>query len=220
VRLLSFLQPFFFGVNAVSAEEKVWLNRVLFAASTEWFVFSKKSLSEDGLIYRKYAIPVIDGQITMDRGIKNLLNLTCRRNRQPLDHITLYVPEWIALKTIDERSWISRMELRILTDHETFTTISEYRARELYIDINPDNRRQITNLLASKEIAIEFGPSDERINIYQSATTPGGGNMNGFVKELLTSYASAGGLGNLVKALDALGMLKSCLTFKRNGQYW
>jgi hypothetical protein len=183
------------GWTAASAETKqleydqVTLDRVLFATSLKWYVLKSMAVSRNVLYYRKYALPVIDDQIGPFEKIKNITSFACQRNSRLLDHVVVHVPQWVSVRTIDEGGWYSKIELRILLDGATFTTVGEYRSKEFFIDITEDNRNSMLELLDSSEIIIEFGPAREQIRIRQAPRTPDGtGNIDGFLEQVVPTF--------------------------------
>jgi hypothetical protein len=201
-------------------EEQVSLDRVVFVTSPKWYVLKNKAVPKNILYFRKYALAVIDGRLAPIDKVKNIANFACQRNSQLRDHVVVYVPRWADLKTIDERSWTSEMELRVLIDDTTFKTVGEYRDKEFFIDITDVNRESMMELLTSSEIVIEFGPAQERIGIRQASRTPDGtGNIEGFLDQLVPDISKAIG-GGAVQSFSTDSMLRTCAGFKKTGRFW
>lgn len=203
--------------RAETAAESLTLDRVLFATSKRWYVSKNRAVDRNVLYFRKFSFAVIDDKLAPNK-TKNIVSFGCQRNINYLDHFTIYIPEWITLKTIDEKSWVSRFELRVAVDDGTFTTPAEYRNKEIYVDLTGDNRDQLLRLLSSENVRFEFGPAQERIAIYQSDRTPEGGNLDGFIGDLATLISKTNG-GGPVQSFDGQSMLDVCAKFKRTGKY-
>ena len=109
---------------AQTTSDDLTLDRVMFATSKRWYVFESKAVDRNVLYFRKYSFAVIDEKLAPDK-TKNIINFGCQRNTNYLDHFTIYTPNWIALKTIDEKSWISRFELRVAVDVHRARRISK-----------------------------------------------------------------------------------------------
>jgi hypothetical protein len=110
--------------NAQITADSLTLDRVLFVTSKRWYVFENKAVDRNVLYFRKFSFAVIDDKLAPDK-TKNIISFGCQRNTNYLDHFTIYIPDWIALKTVDEKSWISRFELRVAVDDGTFTAPAE-----------------------------------------------------------------------------------------------
>jgi hypothetical protein len=201
------------------AEEQVTLDRVTFITGTKWYVMRDNTAPKgvNVLYFRKYALPVIDGNLDVDR-IKNLVNFACQKNGKLWDHVVVYFPKWVDLQTIDERSWLPEMRLRISIDRSTLKTGGEYKAKELYIDVTDANRQSMLELLTSSEVVIEFGPAQERIEIRQVARD-GTADVEGFFDSVVPRISTETG-GGAVRGYDTASMLRTCVEYRKTGRFW
>jgi hypothetical protein len=118
------------------------------------------------------------------------------------------------------------MELRILIDDATFSTVGEYnisekknRDKEFFIDFTDVNRNSMLELLTSSKVVIEFGPTQERIGIRQISRTPdGAGDIEGFLDEFVPQISKAIG-GGAVRSFSTDSMLRTCAGFKKTGRW-
>jgi hypothetical protein len=195
-----------------SSAETIRLDQVLFVTSPDWYVIQRRAVQDGQLTFRQYALPVINSKVRPDT-LTNILNLQCSQRGN--DYLTVHVPDWVTLTTIDEQSWISRAELRVLVDDMTFKTSAEYRRKEFFIDADPDRFDEFMSLLASKQLIIEFGPSDERTRIYRTTKMPDGGDINRFIKDKLPSWGHQGEKIGATKTLGINEMIKECIAFKK-----
>jgi hypothetical protein len=214
-------------ITAGAHEEQVTLDRVVFVTSPKWYVLRDLAVIKDVLYFRKYALAVIDERLGPAEKVKNITTFACKRDSRLWDHWAIHLPAWVKLQTIDENAWISKMDLRVMTDDGTFTADGEYfistkknRDKEFFIDLTPVNRISMLGLLASSRIIVEFGPAQERIGIRQMSRTPDGtGNIEGFVDVFVPEISKAIN-GGAVRSFSTDSMLKACAEFKKTGRYW
>jgi hypothetical protein len=201
------------------AQDNITLDRVFWVSPPKWYLLRQAALLDNVLWFRKYSFPVIDGkQQTGIDEIKNIISYGCQRSSRTLDFVVFHLPTWIHLNTIDTNGWISQLVLRIAIDRLSFTAVGEYRNRELFIDLNDDFRDHLLKLLISEQIVVEFGPKNERITVNQMYRTPTGGNVVGYLDEMVPHVSSLL-KGGKVESLETEAMLQKCLVFKKNGRY-
>jgi hypothetical protein len=196
------------------------LDHAVFVASPKWHFLRQKAVAEGGTLYfRKFSFPVIDDiQYTHLADIKNIMSYGCQRTNRHPDFIVFHIPTWIDLKGINPDGWISQLDVHLAVDRLTFTAVGEYRSRELFIDLSDDNRDGIFKLLISEEILVEFGPKSERISIYQKNRSPTGGNIAGYMDDIVPMLSSQLG-GGKVESLEMETVLERCKAYKRSGRY-
>ena len=206
-------------VRDLNLEDNITLDHVLFVASPKWHLLRQRAVEDGTLFFRKFSFPVIDDiQQTGAKNIKNIISYGCQRNPRVSDFVVIHLPTWVRLKTIDTDSWVSRLDLHIAIDRLSFTAVGEYRKREFFIDLNDEFRESLLKLLISEQILIEFGPKDERINIRQMYRTPNGGNVVGYLDEIVPKISTALG-GGKAESLETETILGRCSAFKKNGKY-
>jgi hypothetical protein len=207
------------GGSGAQAQDDVTLDRVFFVSSPKWYLLRQKAVSDNSLWFRKFAFPVVDGKQQVEmQDLKNIMSYVCKRDSKTLDYVIFHLPKWVHSDTIDHNDWISRIDLRIAIDKSTFTAVGEYRDRELSIDLTREWGESLLKLLISENIAVEFGPHTERINLRQLYRTPTGGDIVGFFDDAVPMISSALG-GGKVDSLETETMLQKCIAFKRSGKY-
>jgi len=206
--------------QTTSTSENITLDRVSFVASQKWYLLrGRAALEQDILIFRKYAFPVIDeNQYTKLSDVKNIISFGCQRTNRHLDYISFHIPPWIQLNGIDRGNWISQLDLRILGDGFSFTPVAEYRNGTLFVDLNDVFKDQLLRLIVSDKIFVEFGPKNERIVVYQMYRTPSGGNVVGFIDDVVPQISSVL-QGGKVESLEAEAILRKCSDYKKTGRY-
>jgi hypothetical protein len=108
------------GIARAQHEEQVTLDRVVFVTSQKWFVLKDMAVVSNVLRFRKYALAVVDDQLTPVK-TKNVASFVCAPAGRTWDHLAVHLPGWVKLKTIDERAWVSSMGLRVKMDRAMFT---------------------------------------------------------------------------------------------------
>lgn len=166
----------------------------------------------DSLVFRRFYLYVIDNKMALGHGIANVLFYLCQR--QHLDAVVFHIPSDVELRTIRPNQWISKTEFRILADNVGLRLEGEYIKGDFFIDVTAQTRKSLLQVINSEKISFEFGPADERLEIYQADAMPDGkGNLKGFLREALPMMLKSVGGTNL-RHLNDQQMLKACAGFK------
>jgi hypothetical protein len=218
--VLAFCSALIQGMAPALALENITLDRLIFVSSPKWHFLRQRALAQDILLFRKYSFPVIDDKMKLDdiSTVTNSMMYGCQRTARYSDYVQFEFPTWIELKGIDSNSWISQIDLRIAIDKRTFTAVGEYRNRELAVDLNDTQKDNLLRLLVSEETVIEFGPNNERLTLYQKYRTPSGGNIVGFMDDIVQQISSILKSGK-VESMEEETMLERCSNYKRTGRY-
>jgi hypothetical protein len=206
--------------EAVAAEESVGLSQVTFVTSPKWYVIKRIALDGEMLIFRKYSFSVVDGQIGGIARTKNIFDFGCQRNNRYLDYLVFHFPSWAA-SGLENQTWIPRLRLKIALNEldVTFSAEREYKNSSIFIDLNNEQVQDIFKLIAADQIMIDYGVSEERLNIEQVTRTPDGkGNVVGFIEDFVTNVLSPSIGGGKVVSFDTDSMLKACTSYKRHGR--
>ena len=95
-----------------AADGPIELARVQFVTPPRWYQFGNNIREDDVLIFRRYAISVIDGKIQTELGsVKNIYDFGCQRSARHPDYVVFHFPEWIDLKGVARTDWIPKMPL-------------------------------------------------------------------------------------------------------------
>jgi hypothetical protein len=79
------------------------------------------------------------------------------------------------LQTVRPRDqWISKIELRVLTDDFATRLDAEYINGDFFVDFDERRDDDLVRILKSQSVTIEFGPGDERISLYTGDLGPNG----------------------------------------------
>jgi hypothetical protein len=206
--------------SAVAGSDTYRLDQADFASSTDWFLIDnfptqKKADPKDSLIFRRFYFVYVDGKLR-EGTFANTISFVC--SKKHLDHLLIHVPDSADIKTIRPRKqWLSKTELRVLTDDAGVKFDAEYIDGDFFVDFSDDGA--IDNLLRalkSRSMTIEFGPGNERISLYTGDTSPDGkADIKAALKEIMPMYAkSIRGKSRIVGMSE---MFKMCDMY-RNGR--
>jgi hypothetical protein len=196
------------------------LDRAYFASSTEWFVVEnyptpKKTDPKRSLIFRRFYAVYLDGELQTGT-LANTISFVCQK--QHLNSLLIHLPEAADIKTIRPRNqWISRTDVRILTDDFGAKFDAEYINGDFFIDFVPNDESLMTNLLGvltSNTLTIEFGPETERIALYTGDTdSEGKANFKGFLRKVVPMMAKQ--FRGKLRIFSMSEMFKACGDYKR-----
>ena len=207
-------------LSRAAAEETIGLSQVTFVTSPKWYVINRTALDGDTLIFRKYSFSVIDGEIGGIEKTKNIFDYGCQRSSRYSDYLVFHFPSW-ARSGLDNKRWVPRLRLNVALNElrVTFEVEGEYKNNSIFVDLNDQQRQNLSELMAAGEIVIDYGLSGERLQIEQRMLTPDGeGDVAGFIEEFVTKVLSPSVDGGKVVSFDADSMLKACLLYKRSGR--
>jgi hypothetical protein len=203
-----------------AADGPIELARVQFVTPPRWYQFGNNIREDDVLIFRRYAISVIDGKIQTELGsVKNIYDFGCQRSARHPDYVVFHFPEWIDLKGVARTDWIPKMPLNVaLNERKSFEAQGEFKNGALFIDLDDFYRDNLLRLMAAEETIVQM-PSGDRLSVLQRARTPDGkGDIVGFVDEIVPVISKAVN-GGAVSRMETADVLKSCLNYKRTGRY-
>jgi hypothetical protein len=162
------------------------LGNTFFVESPRWYFLQKRALEDDILLFRKYAISIIDGQVRTELDkVKNIVDYGCQRTRKHPDYLVFHFPEWIRLNGIKRDEWIPHMGIHVALDQlkHTFTADGEFKNGSLFVDFDDATSESLMRLLVSEDTSIQFGPKSERLVILQKAIAPDGkGDIMSFIR--------------------------------------
>lgn len=204
-----------------AADGPIGLARVLFVTTPKWYQLANNIREDDVLIFRRYAISVIDGKIETEPGsVKNIYDFGCQRSAKHPDYVVFHFPAWIDLKGVARSDWIPKMPLNVaLNEHKnTFEAQGEFKNGALFIDLDDFYRDNMLRLMAAEETIVQM-PSGDRLNVLQRTRTPDGkGDIAGFVDEMVPVISKTVN-GGAVSRMETAEVLKRCLNYKRTGRY-
>lgn len=118
-------------------EDPIALSRVLFVTSPKWYVLKQMAFEDDILIFRRYAISVIDGKLAEVEKTKNIFDFGCQRTNQYSNYLVFHFSEWVALG-LSRGDWVPKMGLHIALDSPSFTfdVEGEFKNGSLFIDLS------------------------------------------------------------------------------------
>lgn len=204
---------------ALATEESVGLAQVIFVTSPKWYAIRSIAVDGEVLIFRKYSYAMIDGKMGGAEKTKNIFDFGCQRNRRYSDYLVFHLPSW-ARTGLEDQHRVPRLPVRIALNELrlTFDAEGEYKNSSIFIDLNDQQAQNIFKLIAADQMIIDYGVSEERLNIEQRTRTPDGkGDVTGFIEEFVFNVLAPSIGGSKVAGFDTDRMLKACMSYKRNG---
>jgi hypothetical protein len=192
------------------------LDRASFATSTDWFLIDnyptpKRIDPRESLYFRRLYFIYVDESLRDDQ-FANTVSFVCQKRRK--NHLLIHLPDHADIKTIRPRKqWISRMDLRVLTDDFGTRFDAEYIDGDFFVDFTDDTTERLVEVLKSRVVTIEFGPEDERILLYAGDTGPdNSAHLKSVLRDMVPILArSFGGksrvfrMSEMFRACDAIG---------------
>jgi hypothetical protein len=156
-----------------------------------------------------------DGKLNLESGIANALFVVCQNKYD--DVVVFHIPAGVELKSIRRDQWVSKMEVRVLADDVGSSFEAEYIKGDIFIDITPKTRDSLMHIIDSRQVSVEFGPQQERLEIYQADKTPDGkGDLRGFLREAAPMFVGSMG-GRNIRTIKGAQLLNACARFKATG---
>jgi hypothetical protein len=143
-----------------------------------------------------------------------------------LNHLLIHLPEAADLRTIRPRNqWISKTELRVLTDDFAARFDAEYINGDFFVDFNNETKDNLVQLIKSKFVTIEFGPGNERISLYTADLGPDGnanlkGALRDFVPYMAKSFRGNSRVVSMSEMFDLCDDYKARPISSPTGKYW
>jgi hypothetical protein len=197
--------------------QELFLHDVLFASSKDWFLIdglqvpNPRGMQGGKLMFRKYYVYIIANKIDDVPSLANSMLFTCQKGHR--DYLTFHIPDRVVPKMRRDQ-WISEMNMRILADGTSTEFIGEYIKGDIFVDITSTTFDDLLHVIESKEISVEFGPGNDRLNFYQDDFTPGGtGDLRGFLREYLPESLKNVG-GRNFRTFDQRSMFEACRKYK------
>jgi hypothetical protein len=194
------------------------LDRAHFASSTDWFIVDnyptpKKTDPTKALYFRRFYFPYVDDTLREGQ-LANAVTFVCQKRH--LNHLLIHLPDDADIKTIRPRKqWISKTELRVLTDDFAATFDAEYIDGDFFVDFKEDTLENLNDILRSRFLTIEFGPGNEKLSLYAGDMDPAGkADFKGALKEMVPMMAKS--FGGKSRAIGTTEMFKLCDTYKAN----
>jgi hypothetical protein len=102
------------------------------------------------------------------------------------------------VRTISPRKqWISKTDLRVLTDDHATRFDAEYIDGDFFIDFTGETNVGLIEIMKSKAVTIEFGSGNERLALYTADTGDDGkGDLKGALRSFITSRAKTKSWGS------------------------
>jgi hypothetical protein len=208
-------------VPTSAADGQIGLDRAMFVTTPKWYQLGNNLREDDILIFRRYAISVIDGKIGTDIGnVKNIYDFGCQRSAKHNDYVVFHFPEWIDLKGVARSDWIPKMSLNFALNERknTFDAQGEFKNGALFIDLDDFTRDNLLRLVAADETIVQM-PSGDRLNVLQRTRTPDGkGDIASFVDDVVPMISKAVN-GGAVRSMETVEVFKRCQNYKRTGRY-
>jgi hypothetical protein len=204
------------------------LDRAHFASSTDWFLVDnyptpKKANHKNSLIFRRFYFAYVDDSLR-EGELANTVSFVCQRKN--LNSLLVHLPDAVDLKTMRPRNqWISKTELRVLTDDFATRFDAEYIDGDFFVDFNDETKGNLIYLIKSRFVTVEFGPGNERISLFTADVGHDGtGNLKGALRELVPLMAKS--FGGNSRILSMSEMFDLCDDYKARpvssatGKYW
>src|SRR5262249_47488135 len=143
------------------------------------------------------------------------LFVQCQRKHN--DVVVFHIPAEVELKSIRHDQWISKMEVHVLADDLGSVFEAEYIRGDIFIDITSETRDSLMKVIEARRISVEFGPDQERIEIYQADRMPDGkADLRGFLREAAPMLMGSTGARN-IRTIKGSQLLDACAKFKAAG---
>jgi len=206
------------AASTIAGSDTYRLDQADFASSTDWFLIDnfptpKKVDPKKSLIFRRFYFVYVDGKLR-EGTFANTISFVC--SKKHLDYLLIHLPDSADIKTIRPRKqWLSKTELRVLTDDAGVKFEAEYIDGDFFVDFSDDGA--IDNLLQalkSRFVTIEFGPGNERISLYTGDTSPDGkADFKGALRGFMPIYAKS--VGGKSRIFSMSEMFKMCDEYKK-----
>jgi hypothetical protein len=182
------------GVCWAQSTSDYILDRAHFASSTDWFLVDnyptpKKADPKTSLIFRRFYFSYVDGSLREE--LANTVSFVCQKKHY--NYLLIHLPDAADLMTLRPRNqWISKTELRVLSDDFATRFEAEYIDGDFFVDFNDITQENLVQLIKSKSLTIEFGPGNERISLYTADVGPDGkANLKGALREFVPYMAKS-----------------------------
>jgi hypothetical protein len=194
------------------------LDRAQFASSTDWFLVEnyptlKKIDPARSLYFRRFYFVYVDDSL-QEGQLANTVSFVCQKKH--FNHLLIHLPDAADVKTIRPRKqWISKTELRVMTDDFATKFDAEYIDGDFFVDFNEDTKEHLDDVLRSRSLTIEFGPENEKLSLYAADMDPDGkANFKGALREMVPMMAKS--FGGKSRVVGTTEMFRLCDTYKAN----
>jgi hypothetical protein len=144
--------------------------------------------------------------------LANTVSFVC--SKKHMNHLLVHLPDGADVKTFRPRKqWLSRTELRVLTDDFATKLEAEYLDGDFFIDFTDETSEGLVRVMKSKLLTIEFGPENERVSLYAGDLSPDGkANFKGALREMVAMMMKRLNVKSRVVSMDE--MFDLCSIYK------
>jgi hypothetical protein len=179
--------------------EAYTLDRAHFASSTDWFLIDRYPTPKMGdpkksLTFRRFYFAFVDDELR--DGLANTVSFVCQRGHP--NFLLIHLPDAADVRTISPRKqWISKTDLRVLTDDSAARFDAEYIDGDFFVDFTDETNGGLIEIMKSKLVTIEFGSGNERLELYTEDTGKDGkADLKGALRNFITSRAKTESWGS------------------------
>lgn len=153
------------NVQGADAEDDPFSNGlqgVMFLSSGSWYQISGDRKAG---MYRYYAVAVDENKKLLD--MPNLMFLKCK---EKTPYLTIHFPKDYKFRTFSDTTWLQQTNLYARNERSTYRFTAELNNNEIFVDLDPEARANLSDLFSDKSMELRFGPDGgDRIVVFEGA---------------------------------------------------